>query len=323
MGWLPSGEPPSNLDWAFGELIEAPFHPDVVYRALPNIGLWLRSEDRGVTWRLPSYRVEGEPWDAFAARVSGRSYYRLQFMIAAIHPREPLTLYAHIRACAWAHPIIPTSGMQDYIVPGMYVSPDGGENWRLFTDALEPWGRFSEALRPLGISPVDPDLMFGQSPQGLVRSTDGGKHWEPVGGQALLNTPARSIEEKKYGMKLQGGRLGFGIEAWQFVMDPTDRNILYVVANKGVYRTVDGGQTWRLLDLGFDMVDGFNNAALNPTDPKELFVGTQNGLFRSRDRGCHFEKIFPVAKPGGRSPASAATAPHTNQAGSGTAGAER
>jgi photosystem II stability/assembly factor-like uncharacterized protein len=306
---------PSNLDSAFGHVVQAPSQPAVVYKCLQDIGLYLRSEDHGVTWRLPSHRVGGEPWDEFAARLSGRSYYRLQFMITAIHPRQPLTLYAHIRAVAWANPITPVSGMQDLVVPGMYVSRNGGEDWTAFTDALEPWGRFSDALRPLGISPVDPNLMFGQSPQGLVRSEDGGKHWEPVGEQALLNTPARSITEKMYGMKLQGGRLGYGIEARQFVMDPTDRGILYVVANKGVYRTLDGGQHWRLLDLGFDMVDGYNNAALNPADPKELFVATQDGLFRSRDRGCHFEKIYPPAKAATRSSASKGV--HQRQGGRG------
>jgi photosystem II stability/assembly factor-like uncharacterized protein len=177
------------------------------------------------------------------------------------------------------------------------MSTDGGETWTKFTDALQSFDVVGVYATPLGISPVNPEIMFGQSAQGIVKSVDRGKHWEPVGQQALISAAPRSVEERKTGRRIVGGRLGFGVVAKQFVFSPSDESVLYIVSNKGVYRTLDGGLHWCLLDLGFDVVDSYNNAALSPTDTKELFVGTAYGLFRSRDRGCHFERIYPGEKP--------------------------
>jgi photosystem II stability/assembly factor-like uncharacterized protein len=66
-----------------------------------------------------------------------------------------------------------------------------------------------------------------------------------------------------------------------------------MLSNKGVYRTTDGGESWRLLNLGYDVLYAYNTIALNPAKPKEVFVGTMNGFYYSKDKGCHFTGIFP------------------------------
>jgi hypothetical protein len=48
----------------------------------------------------------------------------------------------------------------------------------------------ASASPTLGISPLNPNTMMAQAAAGIVRSSDGGKTWSPVGQQAGLNMRA-------------------------------------------------------------------------------------------------------------------------------------
>jgi photosystem II stability/assembly factor-like uncharacterized protein len=291
---------PSTVLCCGSNPIQSPSDPRVLYKYLPELGLYLRSDDSGSTWQLPRYEVDSTPREDLAYRVAGNRSYRLNFSLAAIHPRQPLTLYAGIDVVPWARTITDAPPLEEHTLPGLYVSGDGGETWKKFSDKLESFDYLFQVI-PVGISPSHPDLMYGVCPAGICKSTDGGKGWSAVGEQSLLGEVPRSVEEKRTGRKVLGGRLGLGIAVRQFVFDPLNDKTVYIVSNKGVFRTLDGGETWCLLSLGFDVAYSYYDAALNPSNPKELFVGTAYGLFRSKDRGCHFEKIYPPAQSHGRS----------------------
>ena len=57
----------------------------------------------------------------------------------------------------------------------------------------------------------------------------------------------------------------------------------------GLYRTEDGGNTWKLV---FDQVRRVNAAAIHPDKPKTIFINTfENSAFRSDDRGDNWTKL--------------------------------
>ena len=290
---------PSPLSRLHSEYVEAPSDPKFLYRYVKDIGLYLRSEDRGKTWQLPHYSVGGVSREEFAFSIARSRFHLVLFELAAIHPRDPSTLYATISVFPWSgHLLIvppdvkwrdpssnfPSGFLSSHELPGMYVSHDGGETWAESTDVLRN-------SSPLGFSSSNPNLMFGHGLSGIVKSTDGGKTWEAVGQQKELEARPKMLTEKETGMRSWGAPAGLSV--LQFVIDPTDDKIVYIVSNKGVYRTLDGGNTWCLLDLGFDVIDSYNSLALNPDDPTELFVGTRYGTFHSTDRGSSFRRIYP------------------------------
>ncbi len=79
--------------------------------------------------------------------------------------------------------------------------------------------------------------------------------------------------------------------AEEFVFDPTSAQVVYMRSTKGVHRSLDGGDTWQLLNLGFDRLNAVNSFAVDPLQPNRVFAGTDRGLFVSEDRGCTFAKM--------------------------------
>lgn len=270
------------------ENLQAPSDARVRYRLLEELGLYLRSQDSGETWQLPKYAVDGEPRDELARRLSGRAGYRLTVGVTAVDPRDPFTLYADVAVVPWGE-LLSSADLPTYPLPGTYTSKDGGETWTRFTDALRPG-------IPMAISPANPNLFWGDGPEGVVKSTDGGKHWVAVGEQRELEaSPVIRERGAPGGRSVLSSR---GLEVQQFVPDPADANTVYIVSNKGTYRSLDGGRSWCLLELGFDVIDSLRNMGVVPSNPLELIVGTIYGVLYSDDRGCRFKKIYPTQASG-------------------------
>jgi photosystem II stability/assembly factor-like uncharacterized protein len=54
---------------------------------------------------------------------------------------------------------------------------------------------------------------------------------------------------------------------------------------------VDGGEGWDLLTRGLPEAPAIRAIAVHPQRPEVVYVGTQNGPYRSTDRGDHWEKV--------------------------------
>jgi len=251
------------------------------------MGLYLRSEDAGDTWSLPGFNLEGESREQFLSQRGANRFFTIEFHLLAIHPREPKHLYARIALEPWAAMILLSGPLSNIDVPGIYESTDAGENWHIFSDS--PSGTTT-----LAISSVKPGLFYAQGTRGIFRSEDGGKEWTVVGQNELLKKPPFTEWNKDPEAREHAAPEAF--ETYQLVLDPQDPQIVFIVSNKGFYRTMDGGKTWCLLNLGFDELGSANSLAINPGRPADIFLGTSRGVFYSKDRGIHAEKIFPKTR---------------------------
>jgi hypothetical protein len=191
-------------------------------------------------------------------------------------------------------------------------------SWAADTSDSDDGNDFPVDAAAFALAPSNLSVMYGYADGDIVKSIDAGRTWTPLSLKQelsrdrvlphgvkfpLANKVAFTSEpipaSGRYGDEDAGyedyylRQLGLPRQ-WlaQIIVDPTNESIVYVVAETGIYRTMDGGKNWVLLDLGFDELDGINSVAINQNDPAQIFVGTAEGLYTSHDRGCHFENVI-------------------------------
>ncbi|MCH7776581.1 MAG: sialidase [Gemmatimonadetes bacterium] len=178
---------------------------------------------------------------------------------------------------------------------GIWKTEDAGLHWRpVFDD--QP----VHSIGALAVAPSDPNVVWAGTGETFIRSnvsigngvwksTDGGETWQHVG--------------------LEGtGRIG------RVVVHPTNPDIVYAAAlghayspqaERGVYRTTDGGQTWTRV-LFVDENTGASDIAMDPHNPRILYAGMWqlelktwtrqsggpgSGLYMSRDAGDTWTRL--------------------------------
>src|SRR6202158_3028781 len=118
-------------------------------------------------------------------------------------------------------------------------------------------------------------LYLGTSDGHVFHSKDQGAHWQ------LLS------------------RIGTGQDdvVTHILVDPRDANRLYASTwtlysgGGGVFRSDDGGRTWKIIGLTHETVRALAQA---PTNPKILVAGALTGVYRSMDEGGTWERITPA-----------------------------
>ncbi len=64
--------------------------------------------------------------------------------------------------------------------------------------------------------------------------------------------------------------------------DPRDRNVVYTSANNGLWRSLDGGQHWRICN-DWDMTEA-RHVAVDPNAPDHVYLSLPDGIAVSTDR---------------------------------------
>lgn len=173
---------------------------------------------------------------------------------------------------------------------GVWKTTDSGANWAPVSDAFFKTG----SVGAIDVSLSDPNVIYvgmGESPvrgnvshgDGVYKSTDAGKTWKHVG---LSDT--RQI-----------GRVR---------VHPKDPNTVYVAAmghlwgpnkERGLYRTTDGGKTWKNILYRSDKAGAFD-LTFDPANPNTMYAafwevnrtpyslnsgGEGSSIYRSTDGG--------------------------------------
>jgi len=113
---------------------------------------------------------------------------------------------------------------------------------------------------------TNPNIVFaGTESGGIFKSNDKGLTWE----LASFNEPFATISDIK--------------------IAPSNSDIIYVVANTGVYTSIVGGATWQNPNA---ILNGKYQLEIHPTNPNIAFLAAQNGLYKTIDGGANWDLIL-------------------------------
>jgi len=175
-------------------------------------------------------------------------------------------------------------------------SDDFGRSWTNpeTTPVKFPEGTDAAVKRIWQIHPSRPEeaeaLYVGVEPAALFESRDAGESFQLVRG--LWDHPHRA--------QWQPG--GGGLCLHTIVDDPNNSQRMWVaISTGGVYRTDDGGQTWRTAHKGVradfmpdkhpEFGQCVHKIAMNPARPETLYLQNHWGLYRSDDGGDSWRDI--------------------------------
>jgi photosystem II stability/assembly factor-like uncharacterized protein len=250
-----------------------PSQPNLFYIGAVNGGLW-QTRDAGRTWQ-PLF--DAQPTQSIGA--------------IALAPSDPNIIY-----------VASGEGLRrpDLSVGnGIYRSADGGRTWA--RGGLNDGQQIPE----LAVDPRDPNRLFAavlghpygpNEQRGIYRSRDGGVSWERVlykdadtGGSAVAIDPAHP--DTVYAA------------LWQSRLGPWEDKNEFQGTNGGLFKSTDGGTTWRRLSTGLpDNLTqvNFSIAASAPqriyavagtTEPGDYQSAAGLGVYRSDDAGEHWTRI--------------------------------
>ncbi|MCG9970922.1 WD40/YVTN/BNR-like repeat-containing protein [Christiangramia crocea] len=181
-------------------------------------------------------------------------------------------------------------GVMTSMGEGMYKSTDAGKTWEHI--GLE----FTRHISDVIVHPDDPETVFvsaqgaqyGPSAErGIFKSVDGGKTWKKV----------LYVDENT-------GASGLS-------MDMTNPRILYAAMwdhrrypwkmvsggeNSGLYKSVDGGDTWKRLEEGLPEEFGKAGISVSRANPERVYAvieaeGEKGGVYRSDDAGEKWKQV--------------------------------
>ena len=178
---------------------------------------------------------------------------------------------------------------------GVYRSVDGGRAWVAL--GLRDIGQ----VGGIAVDPRNPDVAFvaaqgnpfAPTPdRGVYRTRDGGKSWQKV----LFVSDSTGASD----VELQPGSPNT-VYATMWRNERKPWTIISGAREGGVYKSTDGGDTWRKLTSGLpnDLV-GNADLAVSAARPDRLYVLVEakpgNGLYRSDDAGETFTAVDTTTK---------------------------
>jgi photosystem II stability/assembly factor-like uncharacterized protein len=248
--------------------------PDVVYCGVAPSALF-ESRDAGETWSLVRGLHDHPHRPKWTPGAGGLCLHTI-----LPHPKDK------------ARMLVATS------TGGVYRTDNGGKSWRASNAGVraeflpDQHPEFGQCVHKVVQHEARPERYFLQNHWGLYRSDDGGASWQDIAngvpsdfGFAMAIHP--HAPDTVYIVPLQSD---------QFRCTPE--------AKLRVYRTRDGGASWKPLTKGLPQKDAWetvlrDSLATDTAEPAGIYFGTRSGkLFASRDDGnswkCVADGLPPV-----------------------------
>ena len=155
---------------------------------------------------------------------------------------------------------------------GLFRKSPGGNSWEEMTNGLPP----SLEVRAVAIHPLQSDVVFAGTNDGVYRSASHGDHW------------------RRLSLRIEGSVV------WSLLFRPRAPSVMYAgTAPAQIFRSGDGGDSWEPLPLtlGSDVVTmSFPTRviamAADPSHPDEMYAGLEvGGMIRSLDGGDSWAPI--------------------------------
>jgi photosystem II stability/assembly factor-like uncharacterized protein len=170
---------------------------------------------------------------------------------------------------------------------GIQFSPDGGISWEARSAGVSVDHAFSLATVNEGGSDT---FYLGTLPAAVFRSRDLGRSWQEL--SAFRAVPGQE--------KWTFPGLPHVAHAKCIAIDPRDAATIYVAVEQGgLFRSNDGGASWRELDSYYREGDRWyrdiHRLVIVESDPDLLYMTSGMGLYHSRDAGESWEHLTDTA----------------------------
>jgi photosystem II stability/assembly factor-like uncharacterized protein len=251
-----------------------PSQPYTFYIGVCNGGVW-KTTDAGRTWK-----------PIFDDQPTGSIGW------VSVAPSDPTVIYVGTGE-GLPRPDLSTGD-------GIYKSVDAGQTW------AHLGLRDAQQIPKIAIDPKDPDRLFvaalghpygPNEERGIFRSTDGGRTFQRV----LYideNTGGKDVDIDPANADIVFATL------WEQRQGPWE-NAAWSGTNGGIFKSTDGGGSWKPLKQG--LPDGFINAELSiaPTNPRRLYATIDagdegTGIYRSDDGGETWARSTSDRRPTSR-----------------------
>ena len=251
-----------------------PSQPHTFYIGMVNGGVW-KTTDAGRTW-TPIF--DDQPTGSIGW--------------VAVAPSDPNILYV-ASGEGLPRPDLSTGD-------GVYRSSDAGRTW------THLGLRDAQQIPKLAIDPRNPNRLFvaalghpygPNEERGIFRSTDGGQTFERVLFKDV-NTGGKDVDIDPSNPDIVYATL------WEQRQVPWE-NAAWQGTNGGIFKSTDGGTTWKPLAQG--LPEGIINAelAIAPSSPRRIYATVEagdkgTGIFRSDDAGETWTRSTTDTRPTSR-----------------------
>ena len=242
--------------------VGVPQQPNVFYIGVNNGGVW-KTTDYGRTW-FPIF--DDQPTGSIGD--------------VGVAPSNPNVVY--VASGEGLHR--PDLSVGD----GMYKSTDAGKTWTHLGLAD------AQQIGNISIDPTDENRVFAavlghpygaNATRGVYRTTDGGQHWEKV---LYKNQDTGAIQVT---IDPNNPQVVYA-DLWQAQEGPWE-NAAWQGAESGLYKSTDGGTTWRKLTQGLPTFErqgvGRIGFCIAPSDSRRMYATVdapeRGGVYRSDDAG--------------------------------------
>lgn len=260
LGWRNIG--PANMCGRVADIEGVPGHPEIVFVGSASGGVW-KTTNGGITWK-PIF--DDQPVSSIGD--------------LALEPGNPDVIYVGTGESNVRNSVS--------IGNGIYKSTDGGQSWQHL--GLEETEHISRII----IHPHNPDVLFvgalghafgPNEDRGVYMTRDGGKTWKKV----LYVDEKHGVSDMDIDHNnpnvLYAGLWRFERKPWTFTSGSEQG---------GVYRSVDGGLTWKKLTHGLPRLIGRIGVKVSRSRSEIVYViaeSHEGTLFRSEDRGDTFRTV--------------------------------
>jgi photosystem II stability/assembly factor-like uncharacterized protein len=256
--------------------VGVPSQPNVFYMGVNNGGVW-KTDDYGRTWKpIFDSAPTGSVGDV------------------AVSPSNPNIIY--VGSGEGLHR--PDLGVGD----GMFKSTDGGNSWQhIGLSDVQQVGR-------VVVHPTNPEIVFvaglghpygANEMRGVFRTRDGGKTWDKVL-YINHNTGAIQVEFDPLNSDV------IYADMWEHREGPWE-NASFSGVNSGLYKSLDGGNTWKKLTQGLPSGEqglGRIGIGISPSNPSRIYATVDarelSGIYRSDNAGESWTRVSTDGRIYGR-----------------------
>ncbi len=193
--------------------------------------------------------------------------------------------------CVSFHPINSNTFWVGAASGGLWKTTNGGTSWITLTD--------NNVV--LGVSDIGVPSDYSTSNTLYVATgdKDGGSVWSLGGGQYHDNESMGVLKSTDGGSSWFETGLAFTVDqkrtVSRIIIHPTNTNVLWAATSVGIYKSVNSGTSWTLLNSG-----NFIDMEIKPGDPNTLYASTMDYystpvIYRTTNGGTNWTNIKTFA----------------------------